>query len=300
MQDWRTLLVALTLTLSLAVGCQAQPSSPPRLKTLDGERALAYANQQCAFGPRPTGSPAIQKTRAWLRETLEAQGWSVREQHGTFRGVEIVNLVATQGAGRPILIGAHYDTRPRADRDPANPEGWILGGNDGASGVAVLLELATVLDVPDNLQVQLAFFDAEDHGDIDGWPFSVGAEQFAANPPTPQPEAVVILDMIGDRDLQIYRERNSDPTLTDTLFNIAGKLGYLDNGFYNEPRWTIIDDHLPFIQRGIPAVDLIDFDYPAWHTMNDTCEQISAESLHKVGRVVETWVERGAPYALEQ
>lgn len=292
------LIPFLLFILSLATACQAS-SSPPENR-FSGERALTLANQQCEFGPRPTGSPAIKRMRAWLRETLEAEDWNVQEQRGTFRGVEIVNIVATKGTGRPILIGAHYDTRPRADLDPDTPEAWIPGGNDGASGVAVLLELARTLDIPQDVQVQLAFFDAEDRGNIDGWPFSVGAKQFAANPPTPRPEAVVILDMVGDRNLQIYRERNSDPELTDVLFSIADELGYLGNGFYNEPRWTIIDDHLPFLQRGIPAVDLIDFDYPAWHTMDDTCEQLSAESLHKVGRVVETWVERGAPLTTER
>nr|WP_290666343.1 M28 family peptidase [Ardenticatena sp.] len=288
------LISLLLFILSLATACQAPSSSLPK-NEFNGENALALANQQCTFGPRPTGSPALERTRSWLEEQLNATGWNATEQRGTFRGMEIVNIVATRGTGRPILIGAHYDTRPMADQDPTNPNGWILGGNDGASGTAALLELARTLDIPENLQVQLAFFDAEDRGNIDGWPFSVGAEQFAANPPTPRPEAVVILDMIGDRNLQIYRERNSDPKLTDVLFDIANELGYLNNGFYNEPRWTIIDDHLPFIRRGIPAVDLIDFDYPVWHTMEDTCEQLSAESLHKVGRVVETWIERGAP-----
>jgi len=293
------LINLLLFILSLATACQTSAPPTPQNK-FNGENALTLANQQCKFGPRPTGSPAIKQIRPWLHERLEAEGWQTQEQRGTFRSVEIVNIVATKGSGRPILIGAHYDTRPMAEKDPTNPNGWILGGNDGASGVAVLLELARTLDIPENLQVQLAFFDAEDRGNIDGWPFSVGAEQFAANPPTPRPESVVIVDMVGDRNLQIYRERNSDPELTNVLFGIADELGYLDNGFYNEPRWTIIDDHLPFLQRGIPAVDLIDFDYPVWHTMDDTCEQLSAESLHKVGRVVETWVERSAPLTTTQ
>ncbi len=286
--SWAGLLVLL-------LACRApQATAPAARSQFDGERALAFAEAQCAIGPRPTGSEALLKTRDWIEQQVTEAGWEVVRQDFTYRGVPIHNVVAVKGEGRPVMVGAHYDTRPRADKDPTNPEAPIIGGNDGASGVAVLVELAHVLDVPDGLQVQLAFFDAEDRGHIDGWPFSVGASEMAANPPVARPEAVVVVDMVGDRDQQIYRERNSDSALTDVLFAIAAELGYEGKGFYNEPRWTIIDDHLPFLQAGIPAVDLIDFDYPAWHTLADTCDQLSAASLERVGRVVEVWIERGA------
>jgi glutaminyl-peptide cyclotransferase len=108
-----------------------------------------------------------------------------------------------------------------------------------------------------------AFFDAEDRGNIKGWPFSVGAEYLATTPPAPRPAAVVVLDMIGDADQQIFRERNSTIALGDEIVAVAARLGYEEQGFYNRPKWTIIDDHLPFLRQGIPAVDLIDFDYPA-------------------------------------
>ncbi len=284
---------------SEAVPVTPSPTTPPRAR-FDGSQALSFAQAQCAIGPRPTGSDALLRTREWIEQQVTPFGWRVVRQDFTYRGVPVHNVVAVKGEGRPVLVGAHYDTRPRADRDPTSPEKPIVGGSDGASGVAVLVELARVLDVPDGLQVQLAFFDAEDRGNIEGWPFSVGALEMAARPPVARPGAVVVVDMVGDKDQQIYRERNSDPALTDVLFAIAAELGYEGNGFYNEPRWTIIDDHVPFRQAGIPAALLIDFDYPAWHTLADTCDQLGAASLERVGRVVEAWIERGAPLSLSQ
>lgn len=294
-QWWLVAFLALLWAMGACQPRASQPSPTPSRGQFDGSRALAFAEAQCAIGPRPTGSEALVRTRDWIEQQVKQAGWDVIRQDFTYRGVPVHNVVAVRGEGRPVLVGAHYDTRPRADKDPADPDAPIVGGNDGASGVAVLVELAYVLDVPDGLQVQLAFFDAEDRGYIDGWPFSVGSAEMAANPPATRPEAVVVVDMVGDKDQQIYRERNSDPALTDVLFAIAAELGYEGQGFYNEPRWTIIDDHLPFLQAGIPAVDLIDFDYPAWHTLADTCDQLAAESLERVGRVVEEWIERGAP-----
>lgn len=258
----------------------------------DGDEALKLAQAQCDIGPRPTGSEALLRTREWIKSQLEPYGWTLIEQDFTYRDVPIHNLLAVKGEGSPLMVGAHFDTRPLADLDPEHPDQPIIGGNDGASGVAVLLELARTLEIPEGRQVQLAFFDAEDRGNIDGWPFSVGASYMAANLPAARPEALVVVDMVGDADQQIYRERNSDQALNDTIFGIAAELGYEGEGFYNEPRHTIIDDHLPFLQQGIPAIDLIDFDYPAWHTLADTCDQLGAGSLERVGRVLEHWLER--------
>lgn len=257
-----------------------------------GAEALELAEAQCEIGPRPTGSEALLRTRDLIKAQLEPYGWTLIEQDFTYRDVPIHNLLAVKGDGRPLMVGAHFDTRPRADLDPEHSDQPIIGGNDGASGVAVLLELGRTLEIPDGRQVQLAFFDAEDRGNIDGWPFSVGAGYMAANLPAARPEAVVVVDMIGDADQQIYRERNSDESLNDTIFAIAARLGYEGQGFSNVERYTIIDDHLPFLQRGIAAIDLIDFDYPAWHTLADTCEKLGAASLERVGRVLEHWLEQ--------
>jgi hypothetical protein len=257
----------------------------------DGDRAIELAQAQCDFGPRPAGSETLLQTREWIKSQLEPYGWTLIEQDFTYRDVPIRNLLAVKGEGEPLMAGAHFDTRPAADRDPQNPDRPIIGGNDGASGVAVLLELGRTLEIPNGRQVQLAFFDAEDRGGLDGWPFSVGARYMAENLLAPRPKAMVLVDMIGDADQQIYRERNSDQALTDEIFAIAAELGYEGNGFYNQVRHTIIDDHLPFLEQGIPAVDLIDFDYPAWHTLADTCDQLAPASLERVGRVLEHWLE---------
>ena len=140
-------------------------------------------------------------------------------------------------------------------------------------------------------QVWLAFFDAEDNGNLDGWEWCVGSSYMAAHLQV-APQAVVVVDMIGDADQQLYLERNSDAILQTRLWEIAATVGYTDT-FVSEYRWTIYDDHVPFAQRGIPAVDIIDFDYPHWHTTRDTLDKVSAESLERVGRVLEAWLEEG-------
>lgn len=260
----------------------------------DGAAAMAHAQAQCDIGPRPAGSEALLATRDYIETTLQAAGWEVVRQDGEFQGVPIHNVIGVKGEGVPRMVGAHYDTRPVADRDPTSPQEPIIGANDGASGVAVLLELARTLDIPEGRQVQLAFYDAEDRGNLEGWPFSVGARQMAADLPVERPEAVVVLDMIGDADQQIFRENGSNQDLNNTLFAIAEVLGFTsgEEGFFNQGKYLIIDDHLPFLEQGIPAADLIDFDYPYWHTTEDTCDKLGEDSLYRVGRVVEVWLEQ--------
>ncbi len=257
-----------------------------------GDSAYQHVLNQVAIGPRPTGSEAGWATGNVIIEELEKLGWSGQEQEFVFKGVRGRNIISKKGNGPIIIIGAHYDTRPAADQDPTAElrDTWIEGGNDGASGVAVLLELARTLET-DKLQneVWLAFFDAEDRGRLAGWPFSVGARHMAENL-TVNPQAVVVVDMIGDADQQLYYEHNSTDELSIEIWAIAGELGYADF-FIPEFRHTIIDDHLPFLERAIPAVDIIDFDYPYWHTVADTADKVSPESLERVGRTLEVWLE---------
>ncbi len=258
----------------------------------DGAEAIAHAEAQCAIGPRPAGSEALLQTRDYIESVLVANGWDIVRQDGNYMGVPIHNVIGIKGEGIPRMVGAHFDTRPAADQDPATPTEPIIGGNDGASGVAVLLELSRILEVPEGRQVQLAFFDAEDRGNLEGWPFSVGARMVATDLPVERPEAMVLLDMIGDADQQIFREQNSNQALNDTIFGIAAALGFEGTSFYNRGKHTITDDHLPFIEVGIPAIDLIDFDYPYWHTVEDTCDKLGEDSLLRVGQVVEVWLEQ--------
>jgi Zn-dependent M28 family amino/carboxypeptidase len=154
--------------------------------------------------------------------------------------------------------------------------------------VAVLLELAHVLPADLNgLEVWLVFFDGEDSGGLDGWEWSAGATAFAADLQV-TPEAVVIVDMVGDSDLQLPRERSSDVALTDELWRIADDLEA--DAFVDQPCTAILDDHRPFLALGIPSVLIIDLEYDYWHTTADTLDKVSAESLEQVGSVVQAWI----------
>ncbi|HEX6288928.1 MAG TPA: M28 family peptidase [Herpetosiphonaceae bacterium] len=259
-----------------------------------GERALTIVADQMQWVPRHTGTPGWQQTGDYIIEQARAAGWQVEEQRFEYRGVEGRNIIARRGAGPVLILGAHYDTRKYADRDPdeARRQEPVPGANDGASGVAVLLELARHID-PDRLgrEVWLAFFDVEDNGEIDGWEWTVGSRYMAEHLPI-KPDAMILVDMIGDADLQIYHETNSTPALRDSIWSTAAELGYTQ--FIPEPKYAMIDDHVPFLQQGIAAVDLIDFDYPPWHTVGDTADKVSAASLEAVGRTLERWLETRA------
>jgi Zn-dependent M28 family amino/carboxypeptidase len=228
--------------------------------------------------------------REWAQSELGAAGWEVEVQETEALGNPVKNIVAKRGEEPPqILLGAHYDTRIFADQDgdPANHTQPVPGANDGASGVAVLLELARSLP-KDTVPVWLVFFDAEDNGRIEGWDWILGSREFVRNNPV-RPRAVVIVDMIGDADLNIYRENNSNTAITDEIWNTARGLGY-DGKFIDSYKYSILDDHTPFLEAGIPAVDIIDFDYPYYHTVQDTPDKVSAESLKAVGDTLLAWV----------
>jgi Zn-dependent M28 family amino/carboxypeptidase len=137
-------------------------------------------------------------------------------------------------------------------------------------------------------QVWLVFFDSEDNGRLPGWDWILGSRAFV-DALEGTPDSVVIVDMIGDADLNIYKERNSDPELTDEIWQIAAEAGYGEQ-FIPEPKHSMLDDHTPFLERGIRAIDIIDFDYPYWHTSEDTPDKVSAHSLEAVGETLRLWL----------
>jgi len=283
----RAVLGLAVLICPLLLGCTHTP------KQFDGDRAYEHVLAQCELGPRPVGSEAGTKTAQYIMADLTKLGWAVQTQEFAFRGVVGSNIIATQGRGPVVILGAHYDTRSQANRDPLEPTSPVLGANDGASGVAVLLELARVLDITKaGLEVWLAFFDAEDQGGINGWPFSVGAS-FMAQHLTVVPQAVVVVDMVGDQEQEFFWEGQSNQELVRDLWAVAADLGYGDY-FVPELRHTLMDDHVPFLQRGFAAADVIDFDYPYWHTTEDTADKVSPDSLKRVGRVLQEWLEEYA------
>lgn len=283
-----SLLVITGSTLVVLFLLRTQPQSV----SFSGDSTYQIVLDQMKFGPRIPGSLAHQLAQQYIINKLEASKWDVEMQSVTFEGHQINNIIARKGkSGSITILGAHYDSRLYASED-SNQLSQSLpvpGANDGASGVAVLLELARTLPQPENNQIWLVFFDAEDQGRIEGWDWILGSKAFVQNL-TVHPDRVVILDMIGDSDLNIYREKGSDPTLTDQIWNSAKQIG-LQDFFINEPKYTILDDHLPFIEAGIPAVDIIDFDYPYWHTVDDTSDKVSPKSLEIVGLTISQWLQ---------
>jgi Zn-dependent M28 family amino/carboxypeptidase len=232
-----------------------------------------------------------------IADELAAQGWEVERQSFDYRGVELTNLIGRYpsniGSGPIVLMAAHYDTRARADADlPELHDQPVPGAIDGGSGVAVLLELARVLDVAaTGKEVWLVFFDGEDNGSggLPEWDWIVGSRYMAENL-TVEPEALVLIDLVGQVDQQFYYEGNSDRALQAEIWTLAAALGFGDD-FVPQLKYTMIDDHVPFVERGITAIDIIDFDYPWWHTTHDTLDKASADSLYRIGRLLQVWLE---------
>ena len=202
--------------------------------SFDGEQAFLNVEKQLKFGPRLTNSMANRRFRNWLADLLETMGWQVfTHSFPTHEEGTGVNVIATRGSGPALLLGAHYDSRLWADEDPSPVlrERPVPGANDGASGVAVLLELARVLDVAGTGHtICLAFFDAEDNGNIPGWFWIMGSQAFVDDlenhSKCQDPQAAIIVDMVGDRDQQVYMERNGTPGLSAAIWKQAADMGY--------------------------------------------------------------------------
>jgi len=261
----------------------------------------------CDFGPRYPGSPGYKKTQRLIRETgLKFAGsvdlkpfYPLLSDSG--KGMEFLNIVLKfkgEEVGKPLLIGAHYDTRPFADEEegPDKKKQPILGANDGGSGVALLLGLASWLaDHPPKRPVHLVFFDGEDYGAKGSGKILMGsihmASEFLMAEEEEKPRSVLILDMLGDEELEIYKENfslKSAPDLVNDLFSIALQNNF--SQFKDKSKYTIFDDHYPFAKIGVPSAVLIDFDYPHWHKLSDTLDKCSIESLNAVFSVVTEWL----------
>jgi len=275
----------------------------------NGRRAFGYLEKICDLGPRMSGSDGMRKQQKLLAEHFRKLGGHVTFQRFQVRHpltgqpVPMANLVVQWHPQRRerILLCAHYDTRPYPDRDPLRPRGTFVGANDGASGVSLLMELAH--DMPQlesRYGVDFVLFDAEEfcffNSEKDR--YFIGSEYFArryvAQPPEHRYRYGVLLDMVGDADLQIYYERNSVswPDTRKMVYEIwktARRLGVRE--FVSRKKYEIRDDHLKLRLIGkIPTCDIIDFDYPYWHTEGDTPQRCSALSLAKVGWVLNEWI----------
>ena len=285
-------LAIMSITALLCLGMLIYDRVHIKNLAFDGGLAYQYVQYQIELGPRVIGNDAHDNAVNWIREELTNHGWEVSIQDGTRLGIDVHNIIAKRGEGVEwFILGAHYDSRSMADEDadPSMRTEPVPGANDGASGVAVLLELSRIIPEKLDKQVWLVFFDAEDDGNIHGKDWILGSQEFVARLED-KPTSVIIIDMIGDSDLNIYLERNSDPTLSMEIWEVASRLGYSDI-FIPEYKYRILDDHIPFLRTGIPAVDIIDFDYPYWHTTEDTIDKVSPESLSIVGNTLMYWLE---------
>jgi hypothetical protein len=281
----------------LALGCGGRVTPP----VFDGARALQYLQNQTAFGPRVPGSPASTQCLDYLvhhfiplTKQLDTQSFSFQDPYSG-RRIPLVNVVARfrglETGTDPILLVAHWDSRPRTDypTDQSRAADPILGANDGASGVAVLMELANLLaEQPPACDVLLLLVDGEDwgkEGQMDY--YLLGSKHFAAQGIRGHYRFGIVIDLVGDKEQQIYREGFSDEfykPYNDMIWHTARELGIAS--FCDSVKYTITDDHLPISAAGVPTVDIIDFDYPSWHTDQDTPDKCSAESLSNVGRVL--------------
>jgi glutaminyl-peptide cyclotransferase len=289
---------------------QRQPPPPP----CDPARAMSYLEAICEIGPRPSGSEGMVKQQAYLTEFFESLQWTVeRQEFGgrhpvTGEQILFVNLVASYQPELKdrILLCAHYDTRPYPDRDRRNPKGVFVGANDGASGVATLMELAHHLpDLPQAIGVDIILFDGEEliYDEIRD-PFFIGSKHFAnayASDQWPRRyRAAILLDMVGDADLEIYQEKNSVSYARDLVDSVWASAKSLKvTSFHSRARHEVRDDHLALNEIAkIPAIDIIDFDYPRpgmrqesyWHTTKDIPANCSGDSLATVGSILFHWL----------
>lgn len=292
--------VAMLLTIGCADGSEAQLT-----REFDGAAALTRVEEQLAFGPRIPGTPGHAAMAAWLDSLARVSSDSVVVQrwwHTTVRGDSIpqVNVIArfNPDATDRILYLAHWDTRPRTDAPGRRDTTQVVpGANDGASGVAILLGVMEALGKSrPTIGVDLLFVDGEDYGHF-GPPRQdvlIGSTYYAANPIGPKPRFAVLFDMVGDKDLRIPIEGYSQiaaPSVVDLVWETAERMGY-GHIFVRHAEQQITDDHVPLIDAGIRAIDVIDFSYPAWHTPDDTIDKVSAASLGAVGNVAVAVIRR--------
>ena len=300
MRSIRRALGALSAAMVLAacVGADAQkpasaPGRPaaPDATTFDSSRAWEHLRRQVSFGPRPVNSAALGETRRYITDQLKASGIEVREQRfeadTPIGRVPMNNLIATIKGDRAerIALATHYETK-------LSRESRFVGASDPASSVAAVLELGRVLAQRKNpYTIELLFFDGEeainrDWRDPDNTYGSRHYVQAALKAGTLRGlKAVILLDLVGDRNLNFRREPNSTRWLTDVVWDTAKRLGY-DGYFVDEEFAVGGDDHFPFLTAGVPALDIIDLDYPAWHTPGDDLDAVSARSLQIVGDVL--------------
>jgi hypothetical protein len=303
MRALKRLSVLSVLSVFSVLSCKEKPR-PPR--EFDGASAFRYIETQVGFGPRIPGSEAHRRMGDWLdsllrqrADTVVVQSW--RHITAGADTLPLRNFIArfNPSAEKRLLLLAHWDSRPVSDgprsQAPTRP---VAGANDGGSGVALLLGVADVLKrAPPAVGIDLLFVDGEDYGDFTKTPADVliGSRYYGAHQlPGPKPLYAVLFDLVADKQLQLYQEGNSligAPEVVELVWDTAKDLGY-GGYFVASPRHTLIDDHIELQKAGIRAIDVVDFDYPAWHTPDDTIDKVSESSLQVVGDVALALIRR--------
>lgn len=287
-------VIGLGLVVILVL-CSCAQSQRASLDTanLSGERAMEHVRAQVAFGPRPPGSPQLQKCREYIERQLRSFGYQIDDDafmaDTPYGPISMHNLIAHKGSGEKgiIALATHYDTKLMEGKN-------FIGANDAGSSTGLAIELARVLAAQkDPLDYWFIFFDGEE-AFIEWSTFDSTygsrhlAQRWKKEGITPKIRALILLDMIGDKDLDIFYETNSTPWLMDLVWNTASKIG-LQN-ILSSNQMPIGDDHLPFLDAGVPCVDIIDLNYGPGnsyhHTLEDSLDKVSAESMEKVGKLV--------------
>jgi len=279
--------------VSILYACAQSPKVSSDAAEVNGDNAMNFVKAQVAFGPRPPGSKALQKCRLYIEQQLVEFGYYV--DHDSFVAdtpygpIEMDNLIARKGTGAKgiIALATHYDSKLMEGIE-------FIGANDPGSSVALVLELARVLAVRDDpLEYWFVFLDAEEaFVEWSAFDSTYGsrhlAQEWKKNGVAPKVKALILLDMIGDKNLDIFYETNSTSRLMDLVWETARRVGLQD--ILSHIRGPVEDDHLPFIDAGIPSVDIIDLNYGPGnsyhHTSQDTLDKVSPDSMGKVGRLV--------------
>lgn len=292
------LIIAFNLISIVALSCNEKPVEAPKF---DSSSAFEYLVKQVEFGPRVPGSKGWQDCKEYISNHFAELGLEPKFQEFEFfdpyskTQLPLVNIIAsiegTSAKPERILLMAHWDSRPRTDY-PTRPnisDRPIPGANDGASGVAVLMELANMLaENRPKHSVDLVLVDGEDWGKSgDNEYYLLGSSEFARRGIRGKYRFGIVIDLVGDKSQQFYREVFSEehyPELNDMIWNAAGELGI--STFIDTTRHTVLDDHISLVTSGVPAVDIIDFDYQWWHTDQDTVDKCSPESLENIGKLL--------------
>ena len=285
-------ILGLSVALALVL-CACDPRASSETAAVSGERAMEHVRAQVAFGPRPPGSAAQQRCRDYIERQMRTLGYEVEKDafvaDTPYGPIGMQNLIARKGKPKDgvIVLASHYDTKRMEGID-------FVGANDAGSSTALLIELARVLAAGQGPHEYWFVFTDGEEAFVEWSTFDSTygsrhlAKRWKAEGVVPRIRALILLDMIGDRDLDIFYETNSTRRLMDLVWDTAKRIGL--ESILSSYKTAVEDDHLPFLDAGIPSVDIIDLNYgPAnsyFHTAGDTLDKISAESMQKVGRLV--------------